>query len=120
MDTPCHPLREVAPAQRSLAGRALDPQDDRVPALNSDAAPDGQAVGGRVPRRREAARDTLPGRIVGAVATRRDRGRRCASTPAPEPVAGPRTAGSLPSRPERPVRHGRTGRGAEKRCRTSG
>ncbi len=32
-------------------------------------------------------------------------GRGCANPPAPEPVAGPRTAGSLPPRPERPARH---------------
>ena len=36
-------------------------------------------------------------------------GRGCASTRGPEPEAGPRTAGSIRPRPERPVRQRRTG-----------
>ncbi len=47
--------------------------------------PDGQAVGQRVLRRLEAARDTLPGRIAGAGATRRGRGRGAQAHLAPNP-----------------------------------
>ncbi len=62
----------------------------------------------------------FPQGIAGSVATRGVRGQGCANTPAPEPVAGPRTAGFLPSWLKRPVRHGRTGGDAERRCRASG
>ena len=47
----------------------------------------------------------------------RERGGWCASQPGPEPVPGPRTGGSLASRPERPVCHGRPGREAARRYR---
>lgn len=47
-------------------------------------------------------------------------GKVCATTPGLEPVPGPWTGGSLASRPDRPVRHGQTGGGAQKRSRASG
>ncbi len=100
---PCLP--EVAPGQQSHAGRRKTSRNRRVPVLVGDAGhPDGQPVAQHVRRRREAALDTLPGRIAGAVATRRGRGQGCASTPGSEPVPGPRTGGSLPAPPERPDR----------------
>ena len=63
--------------------------------------------------------DGLPARDRWFGSDRRVRGRGCANTPAPEPVAGPRTAGSLPSRPERPVCHGPPGRKAASRSRAT-
>ena len=105
----------VAPIQQSHAGRPRRAVTGRVPVLHGVAEqPDGQAVGQRFLRRLEAALNTLPGRIAGAGATRRGRRRGCASTPGPEPVPGPRTGGSLQSRPESPVCHGRTGRRGRK------
>ncbi len=66
MDTPCHPPREVATGQRSLAGRPLGTRNGRVPALVGEAGqPGGQPVGHRVLQRLEATLDTLPGRTVG-------------------------------------------------------
>ena len=85
---------DTARSHRALASRAMP------------TSPTASRFGQRVLRRLAAALDTLPGRIVGAVATRRGRGQGCASTPGPEPVPGPRTGGSLPSRPVPPVRHG--------------
>ena len=108
-----HPPRRcgVAPIQQSRAGRPRRAVTRRVPVLRGDAEqPNIRPVGQPVLRRLEVARDTLPGRIAGALATRRGRGRGCASTPGPEPVPGPRTGGSLASRPWCPVRHERTGR----------
>ena len=85
------------------AGRRRARRNRRVPVLVGDAGqPDGQPVG----RRLETALDTLPGRIAGTLATPRGRGWGCASTPGPEPVPGPRTGGSLASRPVPPARHG--------------
>ena len=57
----CHPNppREVAPGQRSLAGRPSDARDERVPSLRGEAErPDGQAVGPNVRRLLEAALGT--------------------------------------------------------------
>ena len=112
--------REVAPVQQSRAGRPSVTWDGRVPdlaawavaraiggtpALLGDARlPDGRPVGERVIRRLEAALKP-PSRvgIDGSGATPRDGGQGCENTPASEPVAGPRTGGSLPSPPQRPV-----------------
>lgn len=44
----------------------------------------------------------------------------CANTPALEPVAGPRTAGSLPTTPSRPAGDGRPGGAAARHCCASG
>ena len=110
------PLRcGVTPIQQSRAGRPRRAVTGLVPVLLGDAEqPDGHAVGQRVLRRLEAALDTLPGGIAGAGATPGGRGGWCASTPGLEPVPGPRTGGSLQSRPESPVCHGRTGRRGRK------
>ena len=110
------PLRcGVTPIQQSRAGRPRRAVTGLVPVLLGDAEqPDGHAVGQRVLRRLEAALDTLPGGIAGAGATPGGRGGWCASTPGLEPVPGPRTGGSLQSRPESPVCHRRTGRRGRK------
>ena len=66
MDTPCHPPREVATGQRSLAGRRPRPGTaaSRPCGGNADQ-PNVQQVGERVRRRPDAALDTLPRRTVG-------------------------------------------------------
>ena len=86
--------RPISPCRKATAS-----SDSFVPVLFGDAErPDGQPVGDRVLRRLEAALEP-PSRagIAGAVATRRGRGRGCASTPGLEPVPSPRRGGSLPS-----------------------
>ena len=73
--TPGRQGRGVAPGQQSHAGRRKASRNRRVPVLFGDAGqPVGQSVGQYVLRRLEAALDTLPGRIAGALATRRGRG----------------------------------------------
>ena len=82
---------------------------------------DEPAVGEQVlPRPRRGALNRLPARIAGSGATPRGRGQGCDNTPAPEPVPGPRTGGSLPPRPEPLVRHGLPSNRAARRCRSAG
>ena len=107
---PVHQSRAGRPNRHAWTRTPGRVRPDRGPGLGSTAA----LVGEQVIPRLAAARDTLPGRIAGAGATRRGRRRGCASTPGPEPVPGPRTGGSLQSRPESPVCHGRTGRRGRK------
>ncbi len=105
----------VAPGQRSHAGRPNGEQERARPGLGRR---------GRTARR-PADRPTRPppprsgvrhpsGTDCWLGSDPKGRGRGCASTPGPEPVPGPRTGGSLASRPERPERHVRTARRGRK------
>ena len=71
----------------------------------------------RVPQRRS---DGLPARDCWCGSAPRRAGARCESPPRPEPVPSPRRGGSLPPRPQPPVRHGRPGGGAGRPCRAAG
>ena len=62
---PCHPAREVAPGQRSFAGRRPSKPGRSRPVLVGHAEqPDEQPVGQHALLRLEAALDTLPGRTA--------------------------------------------------------
>ena len=68
------------------------------------------------PPPRSGARIAFPRRDCWSGSDPEGSGQGCANTPAPEPVAGPWTAGSLPTTRSRPACHGRPGGGAARRC----
>ena len=99
---PCLP--GVAPGQQSHAGRR---KTSRPGASRSWSPMPDTPTASRSPNTSAAAekRRSTPfrdGSLAGS--DPRGRGRRCANAHGPEPVAGPRTAGSLPAPPERSLR----------------
>ena len=87
MGQPCRPPRRVSPVQRSRAGR---------PAASRSANRCSAASKRRW--KHHSGTDCWSG------SDPRGRGRGCANAPGPEPVAGPRTAGSLPAPSDRTLR----------------
>ena len=113
-----HPPRRcgVSPSQQSRAGRQ-NGQPRRVrpgswSALPANPSASRSAQGSTSASKRRSS--PFPDGIAATLATRGIGGGGCASTPGLDPVPGPRTGGSLASRPERPVCHGRPGRETRK------